>query len=262
MYAATAWDDSDARAWTVMGCLRAREQRLRKEADEARRRMDESAGRYSLMTSLVAQADYEDLIRARWHGGPSVLAFLFAHPDSDAIRMLDLRGDYFDQRTGDTWDLLFPGYYHSTKGHYFERQTGAQSVGRRHAADWYFSPRDFNVLRKHVEEASGGRWTYSGNADLVLVNAWLVEDGEPTIDWMSTISGELSDRAAGSRTLSLSGVIERISQDLERLAGDPSYGVGVVTNKPSPPADQTLRELMINALGGIAASLASKGLGL
>jgi hypothetical protein len=31
--------------------------------------------------------------------GPFVLAFLFAHPDSDAIRMVDARGDYFDVRT-------------------------------------------------------------------------------------------------------------------------------------------------------------------
>jgi len=41
----------------------------------------------------------------------ALLAFLFAHPDSHAIRLLDYRGDYFDVRSGNTWDLFFPGYY-------------------------------------------------------------------------------------------------------------------------------------------------------
>jgi hypothetical protein len=40
-----------------------------------------------------------------------------------------------------------------------------------------------------VEELSGRRWQYSSGTDLALVNAWLVEEGEPLVNWVSRISG-------------------------------------------------------------------------
>ena len=96
----------------------------------------------------------------------------------------------------------------------------------------------------------------------MLVNGWLTEDGEPTIDWASTISGELNDQGAADRSLPLGAVIERISRDLENQIEDPAYGVGAVTNAATPADDHTVRDLMINALGGIAAALGSKAIGL
>lgn len=194
MRAATAWDDADwegahARGWTVMGVLRQRQDLHRKQATEARRRPAEARTTERLLSLSAAsiQADYEDAIRARWQGGPTVLAFLFAHPDSDAIRMLDVRGDYFDQRTGDTWDLFFPGYYKSTQAARFEDETGARAVDVGYTDGWYFNARDFNMLREHVERASQGRWAFSGGTDLVLINGWMPDSGEPEIDWASTL---------------------------------------------------------------------------
>ena len=139
-----------------MGRLRERQEIQNREAEAARRRLAERQVRFERMTVASSQRQYEDSIRARWTGGPSVLAFLFVHPDCDAVRMLDARGAYFDQRTGDTWDLFFPGYYRSRKGRDFEDFSGARPVGRDYGGDWYFNARDFNELREHVERSSGG----------------------------------------------------------------------------------------------------------
>jgi hypothetical protein len=266
VWPATAWDDADwdgnhARGWTVMRTLQERQQAYLREAHEARRRMAEREGRSFYMTAALMRQQYEDEIKARWRGGPTVLAFLFAQPDSDAMRMLDARGEYFDVRTGDTWDLFFPGYYQSTKGRAFEEQTDAQPIGSSFGSDWYFSAGDFDLLRQHVERASERRWEYSGDTDLVLVNGWLVSGAEPNIDWVSTISGQLTDQAAGTRTLTLANVVELITRDLETAAEDASYGVGKVTDEPSGSGSHITRDFMINALAGIAAALGAKAIG-
>lgn len=269
MLPATSWEEN-SRAWTVMGRLRARQRTLRDEAKATRRRLAKkhrrrmaSSQETSSATLAKMQQDYEDSVGATWRGGPFVLAFLFAHPDCDAMRMLDVRGEYFDYRTGDTWDLFFPGYYRSTKGSHFEAEAGARPVGRTFARDWYFHPREFNELRHHIERSSMGRWEYSGCTDLVLVNGYLSERGEPVIDWASTISGQVTDQATGTRTLTLAEVVERMTRDLEAALEDPTYGVGAVTQVSPPLQDHTtVRDFMVNALAGIAAALGARVIGI
>lgn len=264
MVPATSWDGQQwvsGRGWTVMGTLRQRQHACRAEALAARDRQNLQRRTLGLMTPAAQRQVYEDAIKARWRGGPTVLAFLFAPPDTDAMHMLDMRGEYFDQRTGDTWDLFFPGYYVSTESANFERETNARPVGHHFAGRWYFNASDFNMLRQHVEQASEGRWQYSGGTDLVLVGGWLVELGEPTIDWVSTISGQVTDRLEGARTLTLAGVVERITRDLETASEDPGYGVGQVTAEPTPTENHVTRDFILNALAGIAAALGARHLG-
>lgn len=100
--------------------------------------------------------------------------------------------------TGDDWDLFFPGYY-TAHDERFEHNVGSHPIGRGFGSQWFFHSRDFDMLRSHVEQASGERWTYSGGTDLVLVNGWLPERGEPVIDWVSTQSGSLSEHADSTR---------------------------------------------------------------
>ncbi len=188
----------------------------------------------------------------------SVLAFLFAPPDSDAIQMLDARGEYFNIRTGDTWDLFFPGYYRSQRD-----IPGAQSVGYRFGRDLYFQPAGFDHLRRHIEYSSEDRWCYSGDTDLVLINVYFPKRGEATVDWPSIISGQLTDVSTGNRTLNLANIIERITRDLEAALEDPNYGVGDVTDRTPEAGDHpVVRDFMINALGGIAASLGARAMGM
>jgi len=97
------------------------------------------------------------------------------------MRMVDARGDYFDTRTGDTWDLYFPGYYRPEKGVHLERSVG-RPIGDSYTAKWYFIPASFNKLREEIERSSERRWEYSGGTDLVLINGLVSEEGELTVD--------------------------------------------------------------------------------
>lgn len=113
MWPATAWDDADwdgvaARGWTVVDRLRSRQRREMALTAAARRRNAESSNHIHMMTAAMGVQSWKDSLRADWRGGPSVVALLFAHPDAQPITDLDTRGDYFDCRTGDSWDLFFP----------------------------------------------------------------------------------------------------------------------------------------------------------
>ncbi len=265
MYGAAAWDEwewdgSRSGAWTVMGRLAARQRQLREDATAARRRERDRSRSSQMMTAASDMQAYQDSIAAAWRGGPSVLAFLFAQPDSHAIRSLDARGDYLNIRTGRTWDLFFPGYYQSDKPK-LEKEIRSRCIGRNFAEDWYFDAFSFDTLRRHVEHESRDLWRYSGETDLVLINLWLPEHGLPIIDWESTISGSLSESERGE-SLSLSQVVEKISRDLESGLEDPSYGVEQVVNPSRKQDESTAKKVMIGALGGIVAAFAKSKLGL
>jgi hypothetical protein len=266
MEPATSWDGAGwgarGRGWSVMSKLRTRQDYLRQQAADARNRLSERKRGIGYMTPALMAQDYEDSVTAKWQGGPSVLAFLFAPPDSDAIRALDARGGYFDVRTGNTWDLFFPGYYRSAFEPDIEQYNGAYPVGHTYARDWYFSPIEFNALREHIERSSGWKWEYSGGTDLVLINGWLSDAGEPTIDWPSTISGRVPDQGVSSSMLSLGTLIERITRDLETDAEDPLYGVGDLVDPSTPPQRHVTRDFVVNALSGIAAALGVRALGV
>src|SRR5579859_5452107 len=112
MWSATAWDDSDwdgnqARGWTVMRTLRGRQLAAAPKHVASATREELEVITYGHMRAAGKRQEYENAIKSRMQSGPMVLAFLFAQPDSDAVRTLDTRGKYFDIRTGDTWDLFF-----------------------------------------------------------------------------------------------------------------------------------------------------------
>ena len=268
VWAATAWDDEDrggegARGWSVMGRLRERRQVLNAEAAAAVRRLTKQKHEsLRMMTAASGEAAvYQEALRAATRSGPTVLAFLFAQPYSDAIHALDSSGEYFDQRSGEDWDLFFPGYYRAEDDD-LEKRAGSRPVGTNFAKGWYFNTNDFSRLRKHVQDASKARWKYSGLTDLVLICAWLEQDEEVTIDWESTISGSVTD-SQGPSTLTLNEIIERVSDDLESGAEDANFGVRKVTNPNAPRSDHPFgRELAAATLTGIGLRLGEKGLGL
>lgn len=181
-------------------------------------------------------------------------------PDESTIEMLNRRGDYFDIRSGDTWDLFFPGYYRSADRRLESQVSGARPVGDQYAGDWYFNAVDFDFLRQHVEDSTERRWQYSGGSDLVLVNAYVPESGDPTIDWVSTLSGTIQSPE------SLAGVIERITRDLQHGDEDTAYGVGSITNptrhEGELSADVAARDFTVQALAGIATALGLKAMGM
>jgi hypothetical protein len=268
MWPATALDDSEwegprARGWTVMGRLQQRQRELASAAVRARRAQAEARQSTSsaLMTAAYSRELAEREMRARWRGGPQVVAFLFAPPDTDAIRSLDARGDYLNVRTGDDWDLFFPGY-HRSGDHGLEAEVGSRRVGREFARDWYFNARDFDIFRREVEGASGGLWRYSGGADLVVAVGYMPDAGPITIDWESTMSGSLTERE-GARSLTVAETVERLSQDLEDGAEDPHFGLAEVFNRmPEGTDSKALRDFTMGVLTAIAAQFGKDRLGM
>lgn len=189
MIPATAWD-GDTREWTVLGRARDRQARLRNARIQACRRLkiEEDHHVVKMMTAAAMFEETRIKAAANWTGGFNLLAFLFAHPETDSIRTLDVRGEYFDIRSGSTWDLFFPGYYRSDHDGNFERQCGARPVGNGFANDWYFNPREFDTFRRRIETESAERWQYSGEADLVVATAYLPDAGDLSVDWESVKS--------------------------------------------------------------------------
>ncbi len=181
----------------------------------------------------------------------------------EAIRSLDRRGEYFDRRSGDVWDLFFPGYHHGDER---EREADGRPAGRQHLRDWHFHPRDFDLFRREVEGFAEGRWEYSGGTDLVLVSGWMPVVGRPTVDWSTTMSGSLTDSATGNVTLSLPEVLERVTRDLERATDSADLGVAPVVAPTEDQADRqpmnaVARDIVTNALGGVLAALGAKAFG-
>lgn len=265
MWPATTWDDRDwggtaARGWSVLGRVRAKQKRLRKKHNDAQRRQVARARAAGATAAKGSPAVNRDPELLAWTGCSTVIALLFAQPDEPTIQMVSRRLEYFDIRTGETWDLFFPGYYKSEDSR-LERGVGSQRtrLGRADGG-WWFSPRDFDWLRQEVEEKSDGRWQYSGGSDLVLINAYLPLRGEPTVDWTSTIAGSIHPPET------IAGVIERITRDLQLADEDAAYGVSSVVRQPTGAGgsglDAASRDFTIQALAGIAASLGLKAMGL
>ena len=243
-----------------MGQLRERRDHHLAQARAAQRRLDERMASLQLMSAAATLSTAADEAAARWTGGPTILALLFAHPDTEAIAALDARGEYFDHRTGDTWDLFFPGYYRASDP-IPEPGYGAQPVGGEFLDNWYFHSRDFDLFRMEIERLSDGRWQYSGTTDLVLTSAWLASNSEPTVDWGTTVSGSLTDVLTGTVSVSLPEVIERLSREIDQALQSPDYGVPELTEKGGDSAPSVARDVMSNALGGIIAALGINALG-
>lgn len=151
----------------------------------------------------------------------SVIVIVFAHPDSGPAQQLKGDRSYFDTRTGESWDVFFPGYLR------YGQATEADET--KFDDYWSFSPRSFNEFRINLEKKTNDKWKYSGGSELVILTA-IVINGEVTVDFDSVLFGQLTDPKNQNKTLSLAEVIENISRDLEDVSEDDYYGVGTVVN--------------------------------
>lgn len=251
--------------WTAnpsLGIDRSVEGRLRERAGypgQRRKRAPENR----LITKLMLAGDaIEDVSRQTGRGVYySVGVFVFALPDSGPARQLRERKAYFDTRTGEKWDVFFPGY--------FQKNSLSDNQQDKFNDDWGFSDQAFDEFRRELESKTGGQWKYSGGSDLVLINIVVDNEGHVIIDYSSVISGTLTDPADNNRTLTLGEVIERISNDLESDAENPHYGVSEVidANKSAVARSNildlsALGQVTISSVGTILGAIGARILGL
>jgi hypothetical protein len=80
--------------------------------------------------------------------------------------------------------------------------------------EWLFSDRGFDDVRRYVETESG--WRYSGEVDLLLVNARLDTEGwESLVDFQSGAEIRLANAIADQAVGSVAGLLERLFEYAE-----------------------------------------------
>lgn len=135
------------------------------------------------ITRTLAQA-FESRYRK---GGIRLVGLLFAPPESSLGGSEITKSlDYFHHRSGDNIDFFCAGYrrYGEAKQVVVEREVTSDS------SPWYFNVIDFEALRKQAQKSSS--WKYSGEADLILLNAAKNESGPAvSLDWSTAICCDL-----------------------------------------------------------------------
>lgn len=254
MIPAVCWFENDERS----GWHKSVERRMRERARVSEKQPQNADG--------DAAVSYEEaLIHAQQPSdGPrpnfSVAVFVMCQPDSAPAHELRRRRPYFDVRTGDDWDVFFPGYF---QGRTMDDPNEILLDG-----GWGFSPRAFNDFRRVLESKTARRWTYSGGSDLILLDMVTMPDGFVTGDYASVLSGPMTDSWTGTSTLTLGEVIEAISQDLETDAQDSAYGVsevvgrGELARRDVRTRKPALRELAVGTAAGILSQIGAQALGL
>lgn len=208
---------------------------------------------------MIAAPTLDDVLRrAELFGGAHPLrdrlvSVVFSQPASLAISDLSVNRVFWDELTGESWDLFFAGYY-AYGGHGDAHPICVDPDPSRGGA-WHFSPNRFHELLRDVERAmqrSGLRqqWRFSGEADLV---SFMVYGGEP--DWPSLRSVQLLGRFGAQDAPSLGRVIEGLRrwQDEEP---DAEFAPGSI-----PPARFVEREALRAALRWSAAAVVGGVLG-
>jgi hypothetical protein len=106
---------------------------------------------------LLAAPTLADVLRrAEVYGGPHPLrdrlvSIVFAEPASLVISDLETNRAFWDEMTGESWDLFFAGYY-QYGSHGDARPVQVDRRARREGA-WQFSPRRFRQFLDEVEHS-------------------------------------------------------------------------------------------------------------
>jgi len=120
-------------------------------------------------------------------GGIRLVGLLFAPPDSSLGESEITKSlNYFHHRSGDKIDFFCAGYRRHGRAKQFvvEREVTSDSD------PWYFNAIDFETLRKETQKSSS--WKYSGEADLILLNATKSKSSQDVaLDWSSAICCDL-----------------------------------------------------------------------
>jgi hypothetical protein len=128
---------------------------------------------------------------------------------------------------------------------------------------WGFSPMSFDRFRRELELRSDKQWRFSGESELVAMNAFLAPNAA-TVDFDSIVSGPLTEPDLSVTTKTLAQAIERLGQQFDDGSEDPDYGLGEIlsTNRDSSKSDSIVGRIGIGTAGGVAAALVRNALGL
>ena len=133
-----------------------------------------------------------------------LVSIVFAEPASLVISDLEANRAFWDEMTGESWDLFFAGYYrwgshddaHPVQVDPRPRREEGPLGWPQERVPWQFSPRMFRQFLGEVEESISctrprPNWRFSGTADLI---SFMVYGGAP--DWASLRAVDLCGTTA------------------------------------------------------------------
>jgi hypothetical protein len=175
-----------------------------------------------------------------------LLALLFA-PDGAPLAREQVipRLGQFHWRSRLAMDLFCAGY---------ARRGGSASIDQTfrtvldHGPDgeWLFSDFGFDEVRRYVETESG--WRYSGEVDLLLVNARLDPEGwEALVDFRSGAEIRLANAIADQAIGSVAGLLERLFEYAER-SPDTATAASFAAKQAGKTIAGSLVEVVLGAL--------------
>lgn len=213
---------------------------------------------------MIPAPTLEDVLRrAEIYASPHPLrdrlvSIVFAEPSSLVISDLKTNRVFWDEMTGESWDLFFAGYY--AYGSHGDRNPIDVNPNSDQDEPWCFSPKMFRGLLQAVEyggvdpwgmernEAAG--WQFSGTADLV---SFMVYGGEP--DWASLRAVELVGSAADSEGRPSLG---RAIEGLRRDDPDPAFAPGEFQLGPLLPRESLRQALAWSASAAVAGFIGNR----
>jgi hypothetical protein len=152
-----------------------------------------------------------------------MVGILFAPPGAALANAEVLpRLDYFHQRAGKHIDFFCAGYTQGWEGG--QDPYGCRDYKKAGLEGWVFSNERFVNLCKELSELS--RWKYSGETDLILLNAEYDPPGRSSrLDFSSTILCRLDTMKRDKAIGSVAEFFERIFQYTESAdPDDPTWG--------------------------------------
>jgi hypothetical protein len=212
---------------------------------------------------LLAAPDLAAVLRrAEVYGRPHPLrdrlvSIVFAEPASLVISDLETNRVFWDEMTGESWDLFFAGYYQY--GSHGDARPIRVDHRRPRDGGWQFSPRAFREFLSEVELSIARAkprpsWRFNGTAMLV---SFMVYGGEP--DWASLHSVDLCGTTTpqpGSTPLGQAVEGLRRWQDEEP---DPLFAPGEAPGTgPSVPREALRQALLWSALAAAAGIIGNR----
>jgi hypothetical protein len=157
-----------------------------------------------------------------------MVGILFAPPGA-AITKTEIlpRFDDFHHRSGNNIDFFCGGYgFCWPSGWVPDAQIVATTTDPTwgHRTEWLFSPNYFNELRSEVR-AAARQWEYSGEVDLLLLNAYPESTESARLDFTGAMVLKLNQLKEDKLIESVPVLFEKIFSYAEKQDGtDPTWG--------------------------------------
>ena len=153
-------------------------------------------------------------------GGVRMVGLLFAPPETRLAREEIIPGlQYFHYRSGNNIDFFCAGYRR-----YGPDPGSDEKIVTNDRPPWIFNLRMYDEFRRQIQQRSS--WRYSGEADLILMNAEFKESARnASLDFTSAIACDL-DRMVKDQAIQS---VRRFFEDIFKFAetaqtADPTWG--------------------------------------